>query len=227
MGEIRNTDSFPYHCIGLLEITLGGGGVGWGTGALFDAKYVVTAGHCIVPQDKDVIAAKFHPAYDSVDPPTRGGTQIDCGFVKTAFAHRKRGGEQDWDIGVYRLSNPISLKRYMDLTIVKYGNEPGTQMFATGYPKDHHYYMWEEQELVSGFNVAEHIFSYTHPTSGGSSGSPLYQYNGNKASIYGIHRGLAANHDDKTGVLITQETHRFVEAALQWRGTDHFIVTID
>lgn len=223
MGQVMHPDSFPYHCVGLLQVTLEGGVVGWGTGTLIDEKYVITCGHNIVFDKRRAIAAKFHPAYSSPKPPPTGGFSANCGFVKHAFLDDDRS----WDIGVYRLSNSPSLKKYMQLRVVEHGDEPLEEMMATGYPSNHHYSMWEEQELVSGFNVAEHVFAYTHPTSTGSSGSPLYRHRDGNACIYGIHSGRADNRDeDRVGVLITEETSRFVHAALQWGPTDRFVVDI-
>jgi V8-like Glu-specific endopeptidase len=222
MPQVTHPDKFPYHCVGLLQVTLHGGGGGWGTGTLIDQKYIITCGHNIVYGGKQASAAVFHPAYSSATQPT-AGLQVDCGFVKRLFMK----GDRSWDIGVYRLSNPHYLSKFMQPEIVEHNREPTKEMLVTGYPGDHHYHMWEDQEVVTGFNVAQHLFAYTHRTAPGSSGSPLYQHTGGKAFLYGVHSGLAQNLEDKVGVLITQETYGFVHAALQWGQAETFTIIID
>lgn len=225
MPQVANSQAFPYNAIGAVNVTLQDGNAGWGTGTLIGERYVLTCGHNIIYNRQAATSAVFYPGYNDVRQPAAGGTAMDCGFVKRAFIN----GDRSWDIGLFRLANSVYANAYPQCSIVLANQEPAPEMTIAGFPSDHHFNMWEETELVSGFNVAISAFAYTHATSTGSSGSPLFQLGGNNnAFVYGVHSGLATNLDDKVGILITQTTYGFLAAAMQYNlQADTFVIVIE
>ncbi|MHB8286398.1 MAG: trypsin-like serine peptidase [Caulobacteraceae bacterium] len=210
MASVADTSKFPYNTIGLLSINLENGISGWGSGTLIDHSHILTCGHNIYFRKNKATSAVFYRGHNSDDPPTDGGLLIKCAFLTEYF----RQGDRSWDIGLYRLAKPLGGAATMTPTIVNRDSDLPVEPLLTGYPNVHHFNMWEEQELISGANVGDHIFAYTHDSSQGSSGSPLFTVSGGKASVMGVHSGLSYNrHPDKVGVLINMQTFGFNASA--------------
>ncbi|WP_082553996.1 trypsin-like serine peptidase [Rhizobium sp. Leaf453] len=224
MPHVTDTNIPPYDAIGLFGIDFGKFR-GWGTASLIDERYLLTCAHNVFYESQSALSGVFHRAYNSPNPPGASGVKVDCAFIKRAF---KTHHDRSWDIAVLRLDGPIHKIQPLRLGLVTENEQPDRNMLVAGYPGSHNYRMWEEEELVRGFNVPEHIFAYTHETETGVSGSPLFRKYLHQSEVYGVHSGLAENLEDKVGVLITEDTNAFIQQALSWRHhADHFVVVLD
>ena len=171
------------------------------------------------------MSARFYRAYNETTPPQPShGLEVSHAFIKRIFSEKH---DRTWDIALLRLAAPVEFITSLRLGVVTEKGEPNREMRLAGYPGKKHYKMWEEEELVSGFDVPLHVFAYTHETETGVSGSPLYHQHRDHSKIYGVHSGLAMNLDDKVGVLITETTYDFLQKAINWNGlAKHFLVNL-
>ncbi|MHB8286397.1 MAG: trypsin-like serine peptidase [Caulobacteraceae bacterium] len=225
MPQVADSTVFPYNCIGLLLMNFDDGNSYWGTGALINAQYILTAGHNLFDYEDqhEITSAVFYRAYNSAGTPVDGGIRVEKAFVPHAFMR----GNQPWDIGVMRLERAIAGAPFMTPVVVTEAAQVPTEPILTGFPGDHHFVMWQEQETTSAIDIAQHVFAYTHDSSQGSSGSPLYAVANNTCSIYGVHTQISAgNDDDKLGVLITMPVAGFIMASLQHVGGDAFLYNL-
>lgn len=226
MGKVDNPTQYPYSPVGLLHVTLDGGGEGWGTGTLINDRDILTCGHNLLYQGRYATSATFYPNYSANQrPPAQSGLSIGAGFLPKPFTRK----DVTWDIGVYRLKNPqYTVRKFMTPTVVTQEQEPPKVLRIAGYPGNHHFEMWEDEQTWSGVDIGLHVFTYAHQTEAGSSGSPVFRIEGPEgtARIYGVHRGVLPDHEDKVGVLITEVTDGFIQAAIQARESEYFITPI-
>jgi V8-like Glu-specific endopeptidase len=215
MPEVRNPAATPYDTVALLHVVLDNGQEGWGSGALIDARHVLTCGHNLLARDESYRAVRItaFPGYSSRQRPNPAhGAAAEHAFYCVPYVSRR---DRSWDIGVVRLAAPVARPMYM--TPFPVDSDPEQPLTIAGYPGDRHFRMWEDEEPWAGVDVREHVFAYTHDTEAGSSGSPIFQYRPIAQTLrqVGVHSGLAENLADKVGVLITQVTAAVVAAALR------------
>jgi V8-like Glu-specific endopeptidase len=213
--QVKNPTKTPYDTLVLLRVALNTGAVGWGSGALLDGRHVLTCAHNLISRHREYEAVQItvFPGYSSAQQPNpANGIAASHGFYCDPFVDKH---DRSWDIGVVRLVASVARSMYM--TPFPVDSEPDQPLHIAGYPGNRHFRMWEDEELWSGVDVAEHIFAYVHETEAGSSGSPIFQYRATAQTLrqFGVHSGLAENLEDKVGVLITQVTASFIAAAVR------------
>jgi V8-like Glu-specific endopeptidase len=223
MGKVVDASKFPYNCVGLLEIQLDGGSGGSGTGALIGSTHVLTCAHNLYYGGKFAQKAKFFAHYNSTVQPT-GGIAVDTGFIPKQYV--KSPQFQGWDIAVYRLSSPVYLSTYLEPMITTKSQDPPNPLRIAGYPGNHAYEMWEDEQPWNGISVDDNLMAYGHNTEAGSSGSPVYKVESSRGRVYSVHGGLIGPSEDKRGCLVTEATADFIRKAVEYGSSDYFIVQI-
>jgi V8-like Glu-specific endopeptidase len=222
MARVRDADRFPYSCVGLLVLEFGADAVGVGTGALIDESDVLTCGHNLYNGKAKAYATKafYHPHYNSEVVPN-GGIKVGTGFIPEQYV--KAPAFQGWDIGIYRLADRVYRQQYLQpKPTEEHEAQPPNPLRIAGYPTNHQYEMWEDEQPWHGLSVEHNVLIYSHETEAGSSGSPIHDAN----LIYAVHGGLIGDKEDKRGCLITIATARFIGKALRYGQSDHFITGI-
>jgi V8-like Glu-specific endopeptidase len=214
MPQVHNSTTTPYDTVVLLRIELDTGEFAWGSGALLNDKHVLTCGHNLISRQQryEAVRVTAFPGYSSAQrPDPADGFAARHGFYCDPFVSRQDRG---WDIGVVRLAASIARPIYMIPFPVD--SEPDQPLRIAGFPANRHFRMWEDEEVWTGVDIAEHVFAYAHETEAGSSGSPIFQYREIARTLrqFGVHSGLAENLDDKVGVLITRVTAMFIASAV-------------
>ena len=223
-NAVQNTNQAPYNAVCLVGCTVNRAdnnqamGTGWGSGSLLSSSVALTCGHNLLSQSGTPhysSAIRVWNGYSSASAPTSGGVAAAHGLYFNSW----HNGDRSWDIAVLRLTANINVPNYFAPQSVQ--QEPDNNMRIAGYPSDHHYAQWEDQEIWNGVNIQEHVFAYQHATQPGSSGSPVYKafvaHGSGQLQIhqYGVHIGLPnqQQQEERVGVLLTPVTYAFVRFA--------------
>lgn len=213
MPKVENPRDAPYGAVALIHSRFENEQAGWGTGAVIHPRAILTCAHLVTARDgtREAVGMSAYPGYSGANRPHTGAAEALHAFYCGAFVSNR---DRTWDIAVIRLVDSVDVPIVMTPSPVD--DEPDKEQDIAGYPADHHFEMWRDREVWTGVNVPEHIFSYVHETSAGSSGSPVYRYNTQARIVHqhGVHSGLAENLEDKVGVLITRLTKSFVDYCL-------------
>ena len=221
MPRVQDANRPPYSAVGLLAMRWSTNGEWtYGSGALIDPYTILTCAHNLVDQITDppphgyADQIRFYRAYNQqrVGDPPAGGEVIRASFYPTEF----RQGEDAWDVGICKLSNPIAPGgNFFYFVPVETGqNIIGQFVQLTGYPGPRNGEMWEQNDQVAGIHAPTNTIIYTHDTWPGNSGSPTWTYNAVEDVVkqHAIHvqrqsQGL------RRGILITREILAWIQAA--------------
>lgn len=218
MERVHDANRPPFDAIGVLQISFSNGAGGWGTGALIDSTTVLTCSHNLTRQGADpprAEAIRFFPAWNQSPfppfPPADGIT-AQCAMA----SDRYRGGEDDWDIGLVKLTAAVDLPFYMVPAVTDNQGLVGEELHITGYPGDQDGEMWWDTDEVANIDIALNTLLFVVDTETGSSGSPIYKYNAVRDTTYqfAVHVARTDAHGLKRGILITPAVHEWLLAAI-------------
>jgi glutamyl endopeptidase len=205
----------PFNAIGLLRMEWSDGRFFQGSGALISPNTVLTCAHNLVDQlgGKNPGKAErilFFPGSndDAYDVPAIAATEP---FL---FNERYVNGEDAWDVGVVKLSQPIHVKFYFQPQSTTNAILVGESLKLAGYPGDKRGEMWQDLDEVVGVNLPTNTLLFTHETFGGSSGSPIYRYDAISDVVqqYAIHNSRTGSDGLKRGLLITEEVNNWIQS---------------
>ncbi|MEM7134311.1 MAG: trypsin-like serine protease [Chloroflexota bacterium] len=179
------------------------------SGALIDAKHVLTAGHCIFDHDNDwgwADSVRVIPGYDNSDEPYG---DADMAAAPSLYSWTKWTEDEnwDWDMGFIKLNKPIgALSSWFG-----YGFNNKDSFFedsyfhSPGYPSASPYngqlmYYWYGQYD----SVKEHTLYHDDRAYGGQSGSSSYYIDRSDSQnyiryVYGVLSHAPSDNINKTG----------------------------
>lgn len=177
--QVTDTTKDPYRKVVLLMIKFPGG-YGRGTGVMISADTVLTAGHNIYHPQYGGFAQEItaYPAYNKNIAPYGYSVAKDAittsGWTTT--------NQTQYDLGAIKLSNPLGNKTgWFGLT-----SNFTNPITLTGFHGDHDYTM--ATQTGNATNVSTDLLYYQLDTTGGASGSGVYN---NSNQIVGIHTSAA------------------------------------
>jgi hypothetical protein len=132
-------------------------------------------------------------------------------FCPQAFPRNR-----SWDIAIVRLDRPVDLDGYPKLWNIV--SDSPHQICIAGFPGGDRLATSEGE--WSGVNPAVNALSSINlVTAPGSSGSPIFMWDGDQPLVCAVHSGHAEDDkqqvtEDKLAILITPETAKFILRAL-------------
>jgi len=205
----------PYSAVGLLRMRFSDGAWYLGTGALIDARNILTCAHNLTEQGAapdHALEIRFYPGWNGAPPPD-GGTPYEaaeCWFWPTAY----RTGQDAWDVGVVRLAAAVPREYTFQPTQSAGTGLVGEFLDLTGYPGARNGEMWRDHDQVAGVEPTTNTLLFTHDTLPGSSGSPVYLYEALEDVVrqYAVHVSRGAQ-ELRRGVLLTPPVMDWLDRA--------------
>jgi V8-like Glu-specific endopeptidase len=216
--ELLWPDGYPWHCIGLVTLTLGSGAQTAGTGTLVGSRTVLCSAHMVPWGNVRGAQMQFAPgAFNSAIMPSVQralGGGATSSFVTDVWGYSYTG-RSAWDLAVLRLAVPLGaalgtmgVKTYDDdweddpvWTLVGYPAQWGywtlpfsnLPLFASGQvPTRQFGVSVEDDDSDAGALELEHRAD----TSPGNSGGPLFGHWPKGPYVIGVHSGTVI--DDGT-----------------------------
>jgi glutamyl endopeptidase len=206
--RITGTTSFPYRAI--VHITRDGNG--WCTGWMINANTVATAGHCVAPGGTGSFYGGTFRVY-----PGRNGSSTPYGSCTVRRLYSVSGwvtsGSESYDYGAMKLNCTVGNSTGWFGFWWQSATLTGRSTTISGYPGDKAFgTMWRSTDQVRVTQVRQ-VF-YRNDTTGGMSGSPVYQNRAAGSSFcvgqcsmaihaYGLH-GSSPHSTNNHGTRITQ-----------------------
>ena len=217
MERVHDANRPPFNSIGVLQVTFSDGDRGWGTGALIDSTTVLTCSHNLTRKGDDpprAVEIHFFPAWNQTPFPPflpADGITAQCAMA----SDRYRGGEDDWDIGLVKLTAPVDLLYYMVPAVTNDQRLLHEDLDITGYPGDEQGEMWSDTDQVEKINIDLNTLLFVVGTAKGSSGSPIHKYNADHDTTFqfAVHVAPTDAHALKRAILITPAIHDWLSNA--------------
>lgn len=212
--QIKNTIVQPYSTSTLLVIKFPKGVTKVGSGNIIGTKYVLTAGHCLYNRELGGWAnsIKIYPGYN--------GKTASLGMYHAVNMKSTsgwvQGNKTDHDIGLITLNANVSSKTGTLGLTTKIANKAT----ITGYPAEKNGAMWSHRNNVSSSNL-NNVY-YDIDTTGGQSGSALYDDNKNAFAVhaYGSRLSTGPNH----GTKINSEKLKLIN---EWMGNKEVAISFN
>lgn len=204
------------------------------TGFLVAPKVVVTAAHCIAPNESKaslgdlmevVSVVVYYGVWTSID---GVGSYEDYPSVTAAdryypevYDDARTGSSNaniwDYDWGVLTLENEINNRYYFDCACVNNtASLEGRDVTITGYPGDFRYYMKTATGKVEEVNSTERQMEHNVDSVSGQSGSPMYSPT--TYTVFGINTSESGENVDPPingGTIIIPEVYNAICTAIQ------------
>lgn len=222
--RVRDADRSPFNAIGVLQLNFDNGNTYHGTGALINSTTILTCAHNLTDRGQGVVprvsSINFFPAYNQQPFPVTNNCQVNQGCYRASCAFaalRYKGGEQDWDIGLIKLAQPIQRDFYFVPVITRDQSLVDQDLDITGYPGDKNGEMWTDSDEVANIDIALNTLLFVVDTEAGSSGSPVYKYNALDDKVYqfAVHVARTDAHGLKRAILITPAIGGWINNAIQ------------
>lgn len=189
--RVTNTTAFPNRAVGLIEVTFPNGRTTYGSAAMVGKNVALTAGHCLYNKSFGGWAKKvtYYPA--------RNGSSLPYGsyrgrkFISSQTYINTGNIAYDW--GVIRFdSNPGGKHGYFGFQTTE-ADQTGKRLYTRGYPGDKAFgTMYGCAGNLLGYNSNKLRMFYTMDTTGGQSGSPIYDSNNIIQAVH-THSGSTRN----------------------------------
>lgn len=215
---VNSTNVFPYCAIAMLSITYENSSLLYrGTGFFINEDTLLTAGHNLYNHSVEVgeskplgkmTSMKIYPAYNN-GLGRYGGTEWTAVFYPTSWLDEKNDSA---DYGIIKIEDPIGFKTgRFSLSIYPSLNVNYT---ISGYPVYVNNSKTNQQWKKSGklTSITDYLLSYKIDTSGGQSGSPIFD---NYNRVIGIH--TSGSSTSNYGVKLTSGKLKTVDDTLKDR----------
>lgn len=209
--RIRNTNQIPWRRICALRITFPTGAVYRGTGFLIGPRAVATAGHCVYLHGQGGWASKVEVIPGADGPSRPFGSAESSQFRSVGGWVNDRRPESDYgcvvlppgsfgghNLGSFGIGALDTQELLAKPAVVV--NYPGDKPFAE---------LWGTARKLK--SVGPKILLYTHGTTGGSSGGPVYITRNGSRTVVGIH-----NYGASTGNSATRITQPVAQRLIAW-----------
>ena len=193
--KLVNSSSYPFSAVCSMIITWPDGARSSGTAWLYGKNTAITAGHCIYSADNGgwATSIEISPGANQYSKPF-GSVYATNLYTSTEWIE-----SSDWehDYGVLKLSSNIGTSTGWfglstgDTDII------GTDVTITGYPGEYYRQMWTMTGEV--VYATDRKVYYNIDTTGGQSGSPIYDSN---YKAVGIHAYGGAGIGENSGTRI-------------------------
>lgn len=188
------------------------------SGFMYGPDLVVTAGHCVYDQDRDLW---YNTAWNVVVWPGRNGSEKpygSCRAQKGYVADNWMSGREDYDFGAFRIDcNVGNQTGWMGLYAASAAELNDQPLTIRGYPHDKAYgTQWWDTDYIGNVNPRR-VF-YNVDTYGGQSGSPAYNQNignCNSVCVLAIHAYGQGPDFYNSGTRITDNV---INKLVTWRG---------
>ncbi|MBV7392485.1 trypsin-like serine protease [Enterococcus sp. ALS3] len=210
--KILNTQSPPYSSIVQIEMRFGTNDWYVGSGVLVSPNIVLTAGHVVYDNDTKKWASEI------IVSPGRN-EQIKPYGSTTSYALSAHDGWvnatsdsdlEEYDIGMIRLNEPLGI--YSGWLNVSTNVTDNMQIITSGYPGDKYVNniyptMWTSSGYIN--ELTENNLYYQLDTTGGQSGSPIYDTQNN---VIGVHTSAFKDQTPlNVGTRITEDNYELIK----------------
>ncbi|MBQ9098107.1 MAG: trypsin-like serine protease [Clostridia bacterium] len=201
--KVSNTEQSPNSAICYMEMEIGGTTY-TGTAFMVSKNVALTAGHNLYDNFQMASEVKVWPGkngYGLWNNPYGTAKKLT---ILTPTYDTNTNEKYDWGIIVLK-ENIGDDCGWLELTY-DHGSVFPVNMTLTGYTDDYYQYTATDQVV----NIDSHLLYHRIDSSGGQSGSPIYDSN-NK--VHAIHGG-GYNETRNRGVLITEEIYTYVQSTI-------------
>lgn len=190
--QVTNTRQFPYTAVLQLKIKFpNSSDIYVGTGWMYGPGVAMTAGHCVYDKELGGWAERIevYPARNGNEKPFGYYCPINLSTDKKYI--ESQDPDFDWGLMVFE-ANIGDFLGY-------FGADANTEdlfsrfLTLTGYPSEKNYQLWTMEGPVS--KNGSLTFEYLIDTTGGQSGSPVYQYDASDDTSYRV-RGIHVRGDN-------------------------------
>lgn len=199
---ITATTTFPYSCVCQITIYWPDGTSARGTAWMYWKNVAVTAGHCVYSADNGGWATSIQVR------PGADGSSSPYGMVYSTRMHTatKWIEDENWeyDYGVLELSSDIGNSTGWFGTSWTFWTLKGTDVTITGYPGEYFHKMYSMSGEITKSDTRK-VYYNVIDTTGGQSGSPIYE---NDYHVIGIHAYAEGTYGN-SGTRITSSLFDF------------------
>lgn len=200
--RITATTTYPYSAICHLLIHWKDGTTSVGTAWMFWEDVAITAGHCVYSADNGGWAESIEVR------PGANGSSSPYGVVYSTTIHTSTNWIEDsnweYDYGVIELSDDIGNSTGWFGTSWTIWSLKGTDVTITGYPGEYYRQMWTMSGEITK-SATRKVYYNAIDTTGGQSGSPIYDAD---YYVVGIHAYSAGSYGN-SGTRITSSLFDF------------------
>lgn len=201
-SRITATTTYPYSAVCHITITWPDGTSSVGTAWMYWEDVAITAGHCVYSADHGGWATSIQVR------PGANGTSSPYGVVYSTTIHTSTKWIEDsnweYDYGVIELSSDIGNSTGWFGTSWTIWSLKGTDVTITGYPGEYYRQMWTMSGEITK-SATRKVYYNAIDTTGGQSGSPIYDSDYYVVGIHAYSEGSYGN----SGTRITSSLFDF------------------